>query len=668
MKFFKKQESSPQDADLDKLRHKVDEAGMPPAVNEVALSELERLSKISTTTAEYTIGLTYIDYLATMPWIKRTIDNLDIRNAERILEEDHYGLEEIKERILEYLAVRTLRLEKRFQILVVEDDEIARKNMVHILTKEGYDPQTAENGVEALRFLESREYDLVLTDLRMEKCDGMEVLTRTKEKWPDIDVIMITAYATVSSATEAMKRGAFDYICKPFQLDEVRATIRRALEKRVIIQETRGPILCFVGPPGIGKTSLGLSIARALGRKFVRISLAGMKDEAEIRGHRRTYVGAMPGRIIQEICRAGSNNPLFMLDEVDKIGQDFKGDAASALLEALDSEQNRQFIDHYLDMPFDLSKVIFIVTANIVDPIPSPLLDRMEVLPLSSYTDEEKKKIALRYLIPRQIVENALEKHPVEFTEESVNKIIHDYTREAGLRNLERQIASICRKIARKVLYHRGEWAGLIVTPDLVENYLGPKKFHYEVAEAKDRVGVTTGLVWTPTGGDTIFIEVTMMKGKGRLILTGSLGDVMQESAQASLSYIRSHAEALGIQENLFSSHDIHIHVPAGAIPKDGPSAGVTIAMALLSLLRNRPARREVAMSGELTLTGRILPVAGIKEKVLAANRAGVRLICFPKRNQADIEAQPDNILKDMKIALIETIEEIIDLVLVPSH
>ena len=665
MKFFKKSNKKNHTTDIEDLRKMIDEADLPVNIREIANQELEKLTKMNSSTAEYTVGLIYIEYLVTLPWNKQTQDNLDINRAERILNENHYGLENVKERILEYLAVRKLKLDRKYQILVVDDDKIARDNLKHILEKEGYHVVAVASGMEALQQFQNTEFDVVLTDLKMEKIDGMELLERIKSRYPDVEVIMITAYATISSAVEAIKKGAYNYIAKPFQIKDVRSIVREALEKRLLQQEIRGPIFCFVGPPGTGKTSLGKSIAQALERKFVRISLAGMKDEAEIRGHPRTYVAAMPGRIIREIRRVGSINPVFMLDEVDKIGQDFRGDPASALLEVLDPEQNADFTDYYLDTPFDLSKIMFITTANIIDPIPDPLLDRMETLYFSGYTDQEKEKIAFRFIIPREIKENGLSLNPPKFTVEAVYKIIQEYTREAGLRGLEREIASVCRKIAREIVKHNKRFGeDIIVTPELVRKYLGPRKFYYEVAEAKDRVGVTTGLVWTETGGDIIFVEATKMKGKMKLILTGSLGNVMQESAQAALSYVRSNAESFHIPADFFDHHDIHIHVPAGAIPKDGPSAGVTIALALISLLTERPAKREVGMTGELTLSGRVLPVGGIKEKILAARRAGVKTVILPGKNKADVEDLSEDIRKGLEIILIDKIEDIVDLVL----
>lgn len=527
-------EEDPYQAEMNELKKKIEEIPMPEKVKEIAKKELGRLEKMNQASAEYTVSRTYIDYLTTVPWEKKTEDNLDINRAATVLDEDHYDLKKVKERILEYLAVRRLK---------------------------------------------------------------------DKEK-------------------------------------------------------IRGPILCFVGPPGVGKTSLGKSIARALERKFIRISLGGMRDEAEIRGHRRTYVGALPGRIIQEIRRAEVCNPIFMLDEVDKIGQDFRGDPAAALLEVLDPEQNFSFTDHYMDVPYDLSNVLFITTANILDPVPPALKDRMEVIELPGYTEEEKERIAFQYLIPRQIDENGLKKYAVEFTSETIYKIIMEYTREAGLRNLEREIASICRKLAKDITQDKPFKEK--ITPDTVEKFLGPRKFFIDVAEEKDRIGVATGLAWTQTGGDIIFVEATKMRGKKELILTGSLGEVMKESAQAALSYVRSHVKELNIPENFYDKFDIHIHVPSGAIPKDGPSAGITIATAIVSLLTGMPAKKDIAMTGELTLTGRVLPIGGVKEKVLAARRAGVKGIIMPKKNDKDLEDVPEYILKEMKFTFVEEIEEVL--------
>ena len=664
MKFFKIMEDSHQDF-IGELRQKISLSNMPPPAAKIAERELDVLARISPSAAEYTIGLTYIDYLVSLPWNKKTEDNLDLARAERILNENHYGLNTIKERIMEHLAVKVLMMNRKARLLVVDDEEIARKNLAHVLRKEDYDVTTAADGERALRELEASEFDVVLADLRMGRIDGMELLDRIRIRHSETRVIMVTGFATVPSAIEAVQKGAFHYIAKPFKLDEVRDAVKRALEKRTLRANTKGSVLCFAGPPGTGKTSLGRSIARALGRKFTRIALGGLKDEADIRGHRRTYVGAKPGRVIEEIRRIESANPVIMLDELDKIGRDFKGDPGSALLEVLDPEQNRAFTDHYLDVPFDLSSVMFILTANVLDTVPAPLRDRMEVIEFTGYTQEEKTRIASRFLCPKQIGEKGLSAGRVAFDDEAVLKIIQEYTREAGIRNLERKIASVCRKIAKESVERQGGSLFVRVTPDEIERYLGRKKYHFEVIEGKDRIGVAMGLVRTESGGDIIFVEAAKMKGTKELIITGSLGDVMRESAQAALSYVRSNAAVFGIPEDFFEHHDIHIHVPSGAIQKDGPSAGLTILIALVSLLTGRPARREVAMTGEITLTGRILPVGAVREKVLAARRAKVKTVVVPARNREDVEELSDEIKKDVELRLADSIAEVVDTVLV---
>ena len=651
-------------SDIDKLRETVQRVDMPPLVKKAALREVEKLTKTNTSATEYTIGTNYIEYLTSLPWNTFTEDNLDIDRAQKILDEDHYGLQDIKERILEYLAVRILKLSCRHNVLLADDDETARRNLEHVLSREGYNVSSVSGGNEALALLEKKRFDLVVTDLKMKGAGGMEVLEKAKALDPSTEVIIVTGYATTPTAVEAMQKGSFHFLAKPLQLDELRETSKQALAKKKKQLDTKGPILCFVGPPGTGKTSLQKSIARCLGRKFIRISLAGMKDEAEIRGHRRSYVGALPGRIIQEIRRAGSRNPIIMFDEIDKIGQDFKGDPASALLEVLDHTQNTHFIDNYLDLPFDLSRVMFIATANTIDPIPPPLLDRMELLYLSGYTEEEKERIVFDYLIPRQIEEAGLSGQSLSFTPEAVRKIVREYTREAGLRNIQRQIAAVCRKLAREIVLNGDGEKTIEITGELVEKYLGPRRYFFELADDTERIGVATGLALTEAGGQIIFIEATIMRGKETLILTGSLGEVMKESAQAALSYIRSNAALLHINDDFFNGHDIHIHVPAGAVPKDGPSAGLTIAIALLSLLTRRPVRKDIALTGELTLSGRVLPVGGIRDKILAARRAGVKTLILPLLNTADLKEIPEDLLKDMKIVTINDISEVIGLAL----
>ncbi len=522
--------------EMAELRAAIEEAKMPATVEKEALKQLGRLEQMHPDAAESNMLRTYLDWLVELPWSTSTKDVLDISRARQILDEDHYYLEKIKDRILEFLAVRKLR------------------------------------------------------------------------------------------------------------------------------KKMKGPILCFVGPPGVGKTSLGKSIARAMGRKFLRISLGGVRDEAEMRGHRRTYVGALPGRIIQGLKQAGSNNPVFMLDEIDKLGADFRGDPSSALLEILDPEQNHTFSDHYINLPFNLSNVMFIATANQIDPVPSALRDRMEVISLSGYTEEEKLQIAKRYLIPRQIKENGITDKIISFSDEAIKTVIEKYTREAGLRNLEREIGSICRKVARKVA--EGKKQLYTISSTSVAKYLGPPKFLREGEMETNEIGVATGLAWTPVGGEVLFVEATIMKGKGGLTLTGQLGDVMKESAQAALSYIRSKSGEFQLAEDFFTNLEIHVHVPAGAIPKDGPSAGITMATALVSALTRIPVRREVAMTGEITLRGRVLPIGGLKEKMLAAIRAGVTTIVIPEQNGKDLEEIPKHILKKIKIVTAKTIDDVLKLTL----
>jgi ATP-dependent Lon protease len=518
--------------EITELYDRIKKAEPPQEVLGEAERELERLAGMHPSSAEYSIVRTYLDWLAILPWSKASRDRLDIRRARKVLDADHYDLEKIKDRILEYLAVRKLK------------------------------------------------------------------------------------------------------------------------------KDMKGPILCLAGPPGTGKTSLGKSIAKALGREFIRVSLGGVHDEAEIRGHRRTYVAALPGRIIQGIRKAGTNNPVFMLDEVDKLGSDFRGDPSAALLEVLDPEQNSTFRDHYLDVDFDLSKVMFIATANNTETIPSPLLDRMEVLQLPGYSEEEKTLIAQRYIIPKQLEQHGLTPKDLTITDAAIRRVIADYTREAGLRNLEREIAAVCRKVARRRA--EGQRGPTTIDPKRVADMLGPSRYFRELADRGGLAGVATGLAWTPTGGEILFIEASGMPGKGQLTLTGLLGDSMRESAQAALSYLRSHAKELDIDTSRFHKTDLHIHVPAGAVPKDGPSAGVAIAAALISLFRNQPIQQDLAMTGEVTLTGRVLPVGGVREKVLAARRAGIKSVLIPRHNEKDLVEIPPEVKADLSFQLVDTLDDVV--------
>jgi len=533
----------------DGLRAKIEAANLPEEARKEAERELSRMEKLSPASPEHSVIRTYLDWLTTLPWNTSVGGEIDIAKARQILDEDHYDLQKIKARILEYLAVLKLRNER---------------------TEDG-----------------------------------------------DVD------------------------------------------------EEHREPILCFVGPPGVGKTSLGHSIARSMGRKFVRMSLGGVRDEAEIRGHRRTYIGAMPGRFIQAIRRAESNNPVFMLDEVDKVGADWRGDPSSALLEALDPEQNKDFRDHYLDVPFDLSRVMFITTANTLDTIPAPLRDRMEIIQLPGYTEEEKVQIADKYLVSKQRRAHGLKAEEVSFTDDGLRAIIRDYTREAGVRNVEREVAAAVRKVATRIA--EGTAQSVTVDAPTVRELLGRPKYFGEVAERIDRPGVVTGLVWTPVGGEILFVEATLMPGKKSLKLTGQMGEVMKESAETALSYVRSKAEELGIDPLFFENHDIHIHVPAGAVPKEGPSAGVTLVTALVSLLTGRLVRSDVAMTGEITLRGKVLPIGGLKEKVLGARRVGITTVIMPKRNENDLEDLPDELRSSMKFVLVENADEVLAAALVPE-
>jgi ATP-dependent Lon protease len=549
-------EGDEQIVEVEDFRKKIAEAGMPQEAEKEAKRELDRLSRLPVAAAEYGVIRTYLDWLTSLPWAKRSEDSLDIARARDILDEDHYGLKDIKERILEFLAVRKLRAER------------------------------------------GEEFD---------------------------------------------KSKLNDYV-------------RR---------ERTGAILCFVGPPGVGKTSLGASIARTMNRKFIRMSLGGIRDESEIRGFRRTYIGALPGRIIQTIRRVETRNPVIMLDEVDKLGRDFRGDPAAALLEVLDPEQNAEFRDHYLDIAFDLSEVLFITTANELEPIPGPLRDRMEIIQLSGYTEQEKLAIAQQYLVPRQIRENGLRAEEIEFTSDALLEVIRDYTREAGVRTLEREIGRAARKVVTKIAEGTTEKA--VIDAKVIRGLLGNPRYGYrtELEERTDMPGVATGLAWTPVGGDVLFVEAAYMPGAKGFQYTGQLGEVMQESAKTALSYIRSKAVELGIDPKFFESRDIHLHVPAGAVPKDGPSAGVTMAVALASLITGRPVRSNVAMTGEITLRGQVLPVGGIKDKVLAAHRLGVDTVIIPKKNENDIQDVPEEVRKALKFVFAEKVDDVLNAALV---
>jgi ATP-dependent Lon protease len=662
---FEKPEDEPvaPESELCQLRASIKKQ-LPENIAWIALKELDRLDKTDPSVPEYGIGLSYVDFLISLPWMQATDDNLDIKRAEEIFTSQHYGLAQVKDRILEFLAVRILFNIRSFHVLVVDDEDIARTNLEYILKKEGYHVSTAINGADALEKVMASEFDLILTDLKMEKMDGMQLVESVKRVSPHTDIVMITGFATVSSAVDALKKGAAHYLPKPINLDELRATVRQILEKKKHKLMTRSPILCFAGPPGTGKTSIGKAIAEALERKFIRLSLAGFRDEAELRGHRRTYVGAMAGRIISEIKRVGVKNPVFMLDELDKIGQDFRGDPASVLLEILDPEQNAQFMDHYVDIPFDLSSVMFIATANMVEKIPAPLLDRLEIIQFTGYTENEKRVIAKNHIIPRQLRNHGLSHDRLVFSDSAITRIIREYTQEAGLRNLEREFANVCRKLARICLDNPDNTCVVNVEDSLVEQLLGPRKYAHEIAETENQVGVTTGLVWSELGGEIIFVEATKMKGSQQLILTGSLGNVLQESAQTALSYLRSHGDDFGIQPDFFKDADIHIHFPCGAIPKDGPSAGITIALALISLLTQAPARRDVAMTGELTLNGRILPISGVREKILAAQRAGIKVVIFPSRNAVDVNNLEPESCEGLEVVLADDIKSIVERVI----
>ena len=642
--------------EIEELRALLGSSRIPQHALALLERELEVMARISPSAVEFSIGLTYINYIASLPWGVLTEDSLEMAHVRAQLDARHYGLRRAKERIIEHLAVMILKRGQAPKLLVVDDDAAARRNLSHALAHEGYTVDTADSGEEAAALIEAGEYDLVLSDIKMQGLDGITLLERVRRLEHPPRVILITGYASVEAAVRSMKMGAFSYIQKPYQLDAIRATVAEALKARSPLLGIRGPVLCFAGPPGTGKTSLGMAVAEAMGRRFARISLGGVRDEAEIRGHRRTYAGAQPGRLVEEIRRLGCLNPVIMLDEMDKLGDDFKGDPASALLEVLDPEQNARFIDHYVDIPFDLSNVMFIATANVAERIPPALRDRMEAVEFTGYSEHEKVRIALDYLVPRHTRELGLSPVAPAFTEQAVLAIIQEYTREAGIRELKRQIATILRKLAVKAVEGVPAEAGSVRVdaPD-VAAFLGPRRYYYDVVPSSWGPGTATGLVWTETGGNIMFVETARMKGSGDLTLTGSLGTVMQESARAALSYVRSNAPALGVDGEFFEGHDIHIHVPAGSVPKDGPSAGAVVAVALVSLLTGRPARTDMGITGELTLSGRLLPVAGIKEKLLAARRAGLACVALPAENRVELENMPPEVLHGLTVECFDS-------------
>lgn len=657
-----------EESPLTKLRKQITEANLPKHALDAANKELDKLATTDSAVAEYSVGLNYIELISSLPWNVSTKGTLDMTRVQSILDSRHCGLGQVKRRILEFLAAKTLRGSAKQNILIVDDEDIARSNMSHVLHKDGYVCKSAENGIAALKILATEDIDLIISDLKMDHMDGLELLNEVNVNYPEVPVIMVTGFATINSAVQAMKSGAEHYLGKPVNLDELRKTVREVLAQKLSSEMSKGPILCFTGPPGTGKTSVGKAIAESLQLQFIRVSLAGLRDEAELRGHRRTYVGAMPGRIIMELKRTGVNNPVFMLDEIDKIGQDFRGDPASVMLEVLDPEQNVKFMDHYLDIPFNLSRIMFIATANDVSKLPGPLLDRMELIEFTGYTEKEKCRIARDFIIPRQLKAAGLNTMGINFTEEAVSKIIADYTRESGLRNLEREIANVCRKLALLYLDSRKTGIETKIEGSTVATLLGPRKFIRNSAENGPKVGITTGLVWSGVGGEIISVETASMKGSGNLLLTGSLGEILQESAQAALSLIRSRSAEFGIKDFFFKDMDIHIHFPAGSIAKDGPSAGITIFAALLSLLTKRPARRDVAMTGEMTLSGRILPIGGIREKLLAAQRAGIQTVLLPQANKEEVEILPADVLDNIEVVLVENADEVIPRVLLAAE
>jgi ATP-dependent Lon protease len=655
-------------SDLEQLKARIEARELPFHAREAARREIERLEKTDPSVAEYGVGLAYLDFLLGLPWSMATPDRLDLPGAEAVLAARHHGLGQIKDRVLEYLASRSLRNATDFHVLVVDDEDIARANLEHVLRKEGYRVRGASNGLEAMEEVRRGEFDLIVTDLKMDKMDGLELLAEAQRLSPATRVMLVTGFATVDTAVEAMRQGAVYYLAKPVNLDELRSTVARLAGEKTVPTAFRSPVLCFNGPPGTGKTSVGQAIAEALGRKFHRISLAGLRDEAELRGHRRTYVGALPGRVLQSMNRLGVKNPVFMLDEIDKIGKDFRGDPAAVFLEMLDPEQNSQFVDNYLEVPFDLSQVLFIATANDVRELSGPLLDRLEMVPFQGYSAGEKVRIAQGHLLPRQLREHGLT-HPYPVvTPQAIRAVVDGYTREAGVRNLDRELGRICRKLA-KLRLEEGKTSTVprqptVVDENLVPALLGPTRYVREAAGGPPRLGVATGLVYAAFGGEIIFVESIRMKGTGRLTMTGSLGEVLRESAQTALSLVRARAKDLGIDPDAFLTDDLHLHIPAGSIPKEGSSAGLTVALALASLYSGRPLRPDVAMTGEITLTGQVLPVGGIREKLLAAARAGAKRVILPEGNRQDVLAMANEEAPEVETTFVRTVFEAFPLAL----
>ncbi|XPV75795.1 MAG: S16 family serine protease [Desulfovibrio sp.] len=648
----------------EEISNKVDSADLPVHILDAARDECERLRNTDSSSPDFAISSAYLDFILSLPWKETTKDDLNIQRATEVLNARHYGVANVKERILDFLAVKNLRSQISPNLIIVDDEVIARENLSIIFEHDGFTVRTVGNGLEAVTAMEKEAADIVITDLKMDGMDGLELLEVLRSRWPDTGVIMLTGYATVKTAVEAMKSGADQYLGKPVNLTRLREYVQDLLEHNQRIQGLQGPVLCFSGPPGTGKTSIGKTIAEAMGRKFISISLAGLRDESELRGHRRTYVGAMAGRILQSIQKSGVRNPVIMLDEMDKIIQNFQGDATSVLLEMLDPQQNSSFIDNYLSLPFDLSEVLFIATANVVDRIPAPLRDRMEMIEFSSYTSYEKMQIVQDYMLPNQLLKHGFSIHEIALPPTTMKRLINDYTCEAGLRSLDKLIATLCRKIARRKLYEQNDCAPITLSANELPEILGaPPHFSATVA-AVAKIGVATGLVWSENGGEIIFVEAGRMHGNKNLLLTGSLGEVLRESAQTALSFIRSNASTFGLAEDFFETSDIHIHIPAGAVTKEGPSAGVTIAVAMLSQLTGRSVHQNMAFSGEISLHGDVLPVGGVREKIMAAARAGVSTVILPEKCSQVVKQLESEVLDGLEIKLVSRLEEVLEIAL----